>query len=322
MPYSEVEFSSDRVKLRKGENERAVLSWNAQGASSVTLSAPSLSLSVNSEGNYVVSPEQTTTYKLVATYPDGSTQTKHMQIEIHPAAYLSYDVVEHIDGDNVSAELMWSIENAQNVQIDGVLVPSKGFKSYLINHQVYAQIQYDDPFGSHSKTICICQENKSFWVLLKVVKLLLRPFTFIGFVGKKEMRWTIRLCFIGIASTLGIFIANNSSMIEQNEWLQLFNGHDFFRARNILSVFLYIWMMQLGKRWKDTNISQWCVLLFVPLIVFLWIPIGILVSTFDTDYVLLYALWTEYLGLFWLTSLIVACMNSKHKQKYQKIKVW
>lgn len=320
MPYSEIKLSTDRVKLRKGENERAVLSWNAQGASSVTLSAPSLSLSVNSEGNYVVSPEQTTTYKLVATYPDGSTQTKHMQIEIHPAAYLSYDVVEHIDGDNVSAELIWSIENAQSVQVDGVSVPSKGFKTYLINHQVSAQIRYDDPFGTHTKNISIVQENKSIWVLLNIVKLLLRPFTFIGYVGKKEMRWTILLCLIAIATTLGVFIANNFAMVERSEWVQLFNKHDFFWVQTILSISLFIWLMQLGKRWKDLNVSPWWILFFVPLIVCLWIiPIS---GLRNSDHKAILGIWSYYFGVFWLTSLIVACKDSNHKQKYQKIKVW
>lgn len=161
MANNEIILRSSRVKLKAGFNESAVISWNTNEAEVTTLNLPNTNpLSVGSTGQYTVSPEKTTTYWIEAIFSNGEKQTKSITIEVLPQAIFSFDVTEHLDGDNVSAEITWSIKHANNISLDGHGVASSGYKSYLVDWPKSRVFTYEDAFGSHKKVIHIARRKK------------------------------------------------------------------------------------------------------------------------------------------------------------------
>jgi uncharacterized membrane protein YhaH (DUF805 family) len=92
-----------------------------------------------------------------------------------------------------------------------------------------------------------------------------------------------------------------------------------------LIAILYIWLMQIGRRFKDLEYSPYITLLFFPLIL---IPVvllypGIPMKLLSRDILeIIFLLYGIYFLVFWIASLILPLQKSKHKKKYQKIKVW
>lgn len=320
MANIEIILRSSRVKLKAGFNESAVISWNTNDAEVTTLNLPNTNpLSVGSTGQYTVSPEKTTTYWIEATFNNGEKQTKSITIEVLPQAVFSYDVIEHLDGDNVSAEITWSIKNANNISLDGHSIASSGYKSYLIDWPKSSIFKYEDAFGSHRKVVHIAKRNKSAWIFVDAVKLILRPFSFIGYVGKKEFWWSLLLIIIALVA----IIIPRTLQIDVFFDLSIFRSSYFLNGYKMVFACLYLLIMLLAKRWKDAGTNPWNVLWFAPVVLYPLLPLYLKIQESTEDFYSISAgIFSFYLFIMFIIVLCVGAESSKYKAKYQKIHVW
>jgi hypothetical protein len=81
-------LSSDRTSVQKGQP--VTLSWNAPGAVQVSLSGAG---SVSASGTRQVTPEDTTTYALTATYHDGTSQQATVTVNVEQVPLLLFVLV-------------------------------------------------------------------------------------------------------------------------------------------------------------------------------------------------------------------------------------
>ena len=320
MASTEIILRSSTVKLKAGLNESATISWNTLDAKVTTLYIPNINtLSVANTGQYTVTPDKTTTYSIEATFENGEKQTKNIVIEVLPQAIFSYDVKENLDGENVSAELTWSIKYAKNISLDGLDVASSGFKSYLIEWPKSVVFKYDDAFGSHQEVIHMAIRKKSAWLLVDAIKLLLRPFTFIGYVGRREYWWSLLVLILCLAAT----IVSRAIHIDYDTELSLFRSSFFLNGYKMVFGFLYLLAMLFAKRLKDTNGNPWNILWLSPMIFYPLLPVFYKVGEASEEFYSVSAIiFASYFFIALLIMLTIGGEKTSHKDKYQKIKVW
>lgn len=220
MKNSEIIFRSSSLKLRKGSNEKAILFWNAESAKSIELHVPNIGvLSLSNKGEYVVQPQNTTQYKIVAKFRDGSEQVKHLKIEVLPEANATFDVEEKNDDNGAIAELRWSITNASQVTLNGEKVENKGWKKYLITKTTKFNFEYTDSFGLKSKRITIEPTNSFRYKIVKtfhtIWSILVGPF----------------ICPVTYDKKLFLSITILSTIYMILPWLYMFNGDNSINAR-------------------------------------------------------------------------------------------
>lgn len=238
-----------------------------------------------------------------------------------------YDVVETIVDDKIYAELIWDFQNVDSLTINNEPAPHAGFKKMLINKTTRMKFQYTDSKGKHTRRIRIAEEKKSIWLILYFIKALLRPFSFVGYTGQREMKITnivmsiLLLCLVGFFCICNLdYLPNMSDPLVFSEVLRFSIG-EF----GTLIAILYIWLMQIGRRFKDLECSPYITLLFFPLIL---VPLVLLhldtpINLLSRDILeIIFLIYSVYFLVFWITSLILPLQKTKHKKKYQKIKVW
>lgn len=320
MANTEIILRSSTVKLKAGLNESATISWNTLNAKVTTLYIPNVNtLSVANTGQYTVTPNKTTTYSIEATFENGEKQTKSIVIEVLPQAVFSYDVKEHFDGENVSVELTWSIKYAKNISLDGLDIVSSGFKSYLIEWPKSVVFKYDDAFGNHKEVIHMAIRKKSAWILVDAIKLLLRPFTFIGYVGKKEFWWSFLFIILGLAA----IVIPRVLQIDYDSDLTIYRSGYFLNGYKMMFVCIYLLLMLLAKRWKDAGESPWYVLWFSPVVCYPLLPFILKVSESTEGFYSISAVcFILYLILMLTIALTVGSQKTEYKPKYKKIHVW
>ncbi len=321
MPNPEIVLRSSSVKLKEGLHESAVISWNSYNAEVTSLHIPnSIALSVSNVGQYVVTPERTSVYEIEARFPDGTRTTKSITIEVLPQAVFSYDIKEHLDGKNVSAELYWSVQKANAVALDGQAVQPSGYKSYLIEWPKSLIFKYSDAFGDHKKVIHVAKRNKSAWLLIDAVKILLRPFTFIGYVGKKEYWWSFLFLIMGMVATV---LTRVLSVYDCFADLTVFQSRFFISGYKIVFAIHFLMAMLLAKRWKDVCTNPWNILWFLPVILYPLLPVFLKVDeSTEVFYSASAIVFAMYLFVMLCVMLSAGTEVTKHKNKYKRIKVW
>lgn len=320
MSKTEIILRTSSVKLKAGFYESAVISWNTHDAEITTLNLPCTPpLFVNTKGRYRVYPQKTTTYRIEAIFSNGEKQTKSITIEVLQQAVFSFDVIEHIDRDNISAEVTWSIKNASNITLDGQKVESSGFKSCLIDWPDSRIFKYDDAFGSHKKVIHIAKRTKSPWILVDTIKLLLRPFTFVGYVGKIEFWWSLLL----IVLALSIIVIPRALQIDYDYDLSLFRSEYFLRGYRNVFVCLYLLIMLLAKRMKDIGKKPRQVFCFLPVVLYPLLPQYLTINASTEEfYSTSLVIFVSLLVIMVIIIYTVGIEDSKRKIKYKKIHVW
>jgi hypothetical protein len=88
MPRMAPTLKADQATIQSGHY--ATLSWNAPSATQVYISGVG---SYGSSGSASVTPENTTTYNLTATYIDGSTQSASVTVNVQHPPYLLWGLV-------------------------------------------------------------------------------------------------------------------------------------------------------------------------------------------------------------------------------------
>ena len=321
MPNPEIVLRSSSIKLKEGLHESAVISWNSFNAEVTSLYIPnSTALSVSKVGQYVVTPERTSVYEIEARFPDGTKTTKSITIEVLPQAVFTYDINEHLDGKNVSAELYWSVQNANAVALDGQDVQPSGYRSYLIEWPKSLIFKYSDAFGDHKKVIHVAKRNKSAWLLIDAVKILLRPFTFVGYVGKKEYWWSFLFLILGLVATV---LTRVLSVDDYFADLTVFQSRFFISGYKILFAIIFLMAMLLAKRWKDVCTNPWNILWFLPVILYPLLPVFLKVDAFTEVFYSASAIgFAMYFFVMLCVMLSAGTEVTKHKDKYKRIKVW
>lgn len=320
MARSEIILRSSSVKLKEGLNETAVISWDALDAKITTLSIHNKTISVSNKGQYNVSPKVTTKYSIEAIFPNGEKQIKNIIIEVLPQAIFSYNIDERIDGENVLAELTWSLRKADRLTLNGADVALSGYREYLIDWPQKIEFNYTDAFGLHKKNIHIANRRKSLWIFVDIIKLLLRPFTFIGKVSKKEYWWSLLILVIALMTV----ILSRALQIDYDHInLSLFNTSYFLDGYKMVSGIVYLLAMLLAKRWKYINTNPWNILFFFPVIIYPLLPLFIKINSSTEDY---YSISSLFFGIYalimFITMLSAGLIDGEESSKYRKIKVW
>ena len=320
MSSSEIILRASSIKLKAGLKESACISWNTLDASGTTLYLPDgKALSVANAGQYIVTPDKTVTYTIEAIFADGNKQTKNIIIEVLPKAVFSYAVKEVLNGENVSADLTWSFKYAKNITLDGLSITPAGFKSYLIDWPKSAVFEYEDAFGCHKEVIKIAKRKKSAWIAVDVIKLLLRPFTFIGFVGRKEYWWSLLCILLGLA----IAIIPRAMRIEYDPGLYLYRTSYFMNGYMLVFGLLYLLGMLYAKRLKDIDRNPWGVLWLAPMILYPLLPVFYQVNQASEEFYWVSSIiFAIYASIVLIVMLSVGGEKTKHKNEYQKIVVW
>ena len=322
MPNPEIVLRSTSIKLKEGLHESAVISWNSFNAEVTSLYIPgSKTLSVSNTGQYTVTPEKTSVYEIEARFPDGERATKRITIEVLPQAVFSYDIKEYLDGKNVTAELFWSVQKASSVSLDGQAVSPSGYKSYLVDWPKSLVFHYKDSFGDHKKVIRVAKRNKSVWLLVDAVKVLLRPFSFVGYVGRIEYWCSFLLIILGLGATV---LSRALSVKNGFEDLSVFRQNYFIDGYKIVFVLIYLLAMLLAKRWKDTcTYNPWNVLWFLPVILYPLVPVFLSVDDSNRLFYSSSAIaFVVYFFIMLCYMLAAGSEASKYKKRYKRIMVW
>ena len=278
MDNEEIVFRSSTLKLRVGSEDTATLSWNVSTAKSVVLDVPGIGvLHLANYGQYSVQPKVSTTYKLTAKFDGSKEQVKHLTVEVLPEAKPSFDAIEIQDSNGVHAELRWSIANALETKLDGEPVQNSGFRKYLITDKITPTIEYRDAFGTRKKIFTIEPTRSMKYYLIiafyAVFKLLVRPFTFIGKVSPREYKWTTILfvCCLLVIIAQTIFPVYER-ITHGTIGYKILVSYPFVNLYSWVTILLFPWLMQLGKRFKDNGSSPWLVLWFAPLFSIHFLP--------------------------------------------------
>ena len=113
-------FHVDASKIKRGNS--AKLSWEIQNASSVKLSDNFISSDVSLSDSKLISPEQTSNFKLTAIALDGKTAfDKHLTVEVFEAGKISYFRADRqFVFPTIPVTLSWEVHNAIKVEIEGI----------------------------------------------------------------------------------------------------------------------------------------------------------------------------------------------------------
>ena len=112
-PPPEVTFSADPSSIKMEES--STLSWTTTNADTATIDQNIGNVDLN--GSYVVSPKETTTYKLT-TSGLGGTTTKSTIVNVYPLPTVSIAADPETIEIGSASTLTWSSTNADSVTID------------------------------------------------------------------------------------------------------------------------------------------------------------------------------------------------------------
>lgn len=191
----EIIFRASRTKLVAGIGESAILSWDVQGAKSVTLSTPENNyLHVSNVGKHIVTPQKTAEYAITAKFQDGTTQTKHFKISVLETGLIDVDVYPE---DNYKIfDLQWNATNAYDILLDGEKISPKGHKKYLVTNKRTVIFEYKDEFGKVREKYAIIKYSyihRAIRSLLNVILPLLYLLIYFGLIYhfKNELLYAI-----------------------------------------------------------------------------------------------------------------------------------
>lgn len=144
-----VSFTSNATKLRRGQGERAILQWDIENASSALLTYGNKEKVVGLKDTLIVSPEETTTYRISATAKDGQEQTmEELTILVKDASKVTFEADKIYSLPSIPIKLSWNVEFAEEVKLDGEDVENIGTKVVEVDKDCIFTLTVTDQFGT------------------------------------------------------------------------------------------------------------------------------------------------------------------------------
>ncbi|MBR1688584.1 MAG: hypothetical protein IJ710_08680 [Prevotella sp.] len=151
-----VSFSANTIKLRRGQNEQATLQWEIENAQSALLTFGNTEKVIQARDSLIVSPADTTTYRISATAKDGpKVTTEELTILVIDASQVQFEADKVYSLPSVPITLTWNVEYAHNVKLNNELVKHSGRKVVEIEKDTVFTLTVEDEFGivDHPLTI-------------------------------------------------------------------------------------------------------------------------------------------------------------------------
>lgn len=143
-----VHFTSSIIKLKRGQKERAFLKWEVDNAKSVLLTYENIEKVVPLRGTLVVSPEDTTTYRISAISKEGNKQTiQELTLFVLDASKVEFKADKLYSFPSIPVRLSWNVEYAKEVKLDDNVVECVSTKIVEVDRDTTFTLSVTDEFG-------------------------------------------------------------------------------------------------------------------------------------------------------------------------------
>lgn len=136
-------------KLRRGQGEQAVLQWKIENAQSALLMFEDIEHVIELEGNLIVSPKDTTTYRISAKAMEGGKITvQELTILVIDASKVEFEADKVYSLPSIPIKLTWNVQFAKEVKLDGEDVGLRGNKIVEVEKETCYILTVIDDFGT------------------------------------------------------------------------------------------------------------------------------------------------------------------------------
>ncbi len=149
-----IEFSADKLKLKRGEQTSIVLSWRIYNASSSVLRSLNETIRISDHGTKTVFHDTACEYTIEATALDGETLfSKQVSIKVFDECEIEFEAEKYFVFPSVPVKLSWNVKHAKKVWLDSAEVKTKGSKTVKpVKNSTYT-IKAEDEFGIKEEQI-------------------------------------------------------------------------------------------------------------------------------------------------------------------------
>ena len=144
-----VSLVTNTNKLKKGQGEQAVLQWKIENAQSAMLMYEDTERVIELEGYLIVSPKETTTYRISAKAKEGEKLTvQELTIFVTEASKVEFEADKIYSLPSIPIKLTWKVQFAKEVKLDGEDVGLCGNKIVEIEKDTCYILTVVDDFGT------------------------------------------------------------------------------------------------------------------------------------------------------------------------------
>lgn len=155
-PKPIVKITSDKQKLKKGKNEKAVIRWDIKNAYSAILVKDGTSIKINKKGKDIVSPNESVVYKIEVVALDKKTKfVESLQVQVFDECTINFNADKYYIYPTIPVTLKWSIKNAKTVWFESEEVEPNGTRIVEPKKATSYVLRVEDEFGMKEKRIDI-----------------------------------------------------------------------------------------------------------------------------------------------------------------------
>lgn len=149
-----IEFTVDRIKLRKNKDTTVVISWNLQNVLSSILKYRDKSIYIEENGEMEIEQSENTNYLLEVVALDEKTIfSKILTVEVFDECNIDFSADKYYVFPTIPVILSWNVANAKKVWLDSKEVGAVGSKVVEPSKAMTYTISAEDEFGIKEKTI-------------------------------------------------------------------------------------------------------------------------------------------------------------------------
>lgn len=142
-------FTANTNRLKRGKGELAALQWNIENAQSALLMYEDNESEIELRGNLIVSPKETTTYRISAKAKEGEKQTvQELTILVTDASKVVFEADKVYSLPSIPIKLSWNVQFAKEVKLDGEEVEHCGNKIVEVDKESSYTLTVVDDFGT------------------------------------------------------------------------------------------------------------------------------------------------------------------------------
>ncbi len=142
-----VSLFTNTNKLRKGKGEQAVLQWKIENAQSALLMYEDIEHVIELDGNLIVSPKETTTYRISAKAKEGEKLTvQELTIFVTEASKVIFEADKIYSLPSIPIKITWKVQFAKEVRFDGESVELCGNKIVEVDKETCYILTVEDDF--------------------------------------------------------------------------------------------------------------------------------------------------------------------------------
>lgn len=151
-----VSLITNTNKLRKGQREQAVLQWKIENAQSALLIYEDTEHVIGLEGNLIVSPKETTTYRISAKAKEGEKlAVQELTIFVTEASKVEFEADKVYSLPSIPIKLTWNVQFAKEARLDGENVELCGSKIVEVDRDTCYILTVVDDFGTSDHPLTV-----------------------------------------------------------------------------------------------------------------------------------------------------------------------